>query len=115
MTKRMGLKPQGDRVVKGEWRERSHCGDRCGGGRAGRDGAVGGRGTETSHGGQVGPGAPGGRCQAEEAAAGQSGPVHPEGGGRSPAARNSGVMGVKESPLSRTPLEKGKQGQREVD
>lgn len=57
MTKRMGLKPQGDRVVKGEWREQSHCEDRCGGRRAGRDGAVGGRGTETSHGARVGPGA----------------------------------------------------------
>ena len=59
-------------------------------------------------------GPPGGRCQPEEAAAGQSGPVQLEGGGRSPAARNSGAMGVEESPLSRTPLEKGKQGQREV-
>lgn len=67
----------------------------------------------TGHGWDRGP--PRGRCQPEEAAAGQSGPVQPEGGDRSPAARNSGVMGVKESPLSRTPLEKGKQGQREVD
>lgn len=31
----------------------------------------------------------------EEAAAVQSGPVQPEGGDRSPAAWNSGVMGVK--------------------
>lgn len=51
----------------------------------------------------------------EEAAAVHSGPVQPEGGDRSPAAGNAGVMGVKEIPLSRTPLEKGKQRQREVD
>jgi hypothetical protein len=28
MTKMMGLKPQGERVVKGEWSERSHFEDR---------------------------------------------------------------------------------------
>ena len=50
----------------------------------------------------------------EEAAAVQLGPVQPEGGGRSPAAQNSGVMGVEEIPLSRTLLEKGKQRQREI-
>jgi hypothetical protein len=58
---------------------------------------------------------PRGRCQPQEAAVVHSGPIQPEGGGRSPAAQNSGVMGVKEIPLSRTPLKKGKQRQREVD
>lgn len=115
MTKRMGLKPQGARVVKGEWRERTTVRTDAEEGELGGTGRweAGARRHPTVDGWDRGP--PGGRCQPKEAAAGQSGPVQPEGGVRSPAAGNSGVMGVKGRPLSRTPLGKGKQGRREMD